>query len=79
MATDIDYSDNGNLDDVAIENVDMFRLEYMAGNCILDPDLASMRSMSLSVRIEMQRERNLQRSIDRERSYLNGFLEKVLD
>ncbi len=34
MADRIDYSDDGNLDDVAIENVDMFRLEYMAGNCI---------------------------------------------
>ena len=30
----IDYDDNGNLDDVAIENVRMFRLEYMEDNRI---------------------------------------------
>jgi hypothetical protein len=30
----IDYDDAGNLDDVAIENVRMFRLEYMDDNRI---------------------------------------------
>jgi hypothetical protein len=34
MTDRIDYDDAGNLDDVAIENVWMFRLEYMDDNRI---------------------------------------------
>lgn len=34
MSDRIDLNHKGNLDDVVIENVDMFRLEYMAGNSI---------------------------------------------
>jgi hypothetical protein len=34
MTDRIDYDDAGNLDDVAIENVLMFRLEYMDDNRI---------------------------------------------
>lgn len=34
MADRIDYDSKGNLDDVVIENVDMFRLEYMSDNCV---------------------------------------------
>lgn len=34
MIDRIDYDDAGNLDDVAIENVLMFRLEYMDDNRI---------------------------------------------
>ncbi len=35
MTDRIDYDDAGNLDDVVIENVRMFRLEYMDENRIL--------------------------------------------
>ena len=34
MSDRIDYDDNGNLDDVVIKDVSMFRLEYMAHNKI---------------------------------------------
>lgn len=40
----------------------------------LDPDLASYRSMSLSFRMEMQRDRNLQYRIENRR----GWLERTL-
>lgn len=45
----------------------------------LDPDLASMRSISLSVKIEMQRERNFKREIARTKSYYEKVIAGVFD
>lgn len=44
---------------------------------VLDPDLASMRSLSPSAAYAIQRKRSYQRITDRERKYLNWQLEDV--
>lgn len=49
------------------------------GVAVLDPDLASMKSLSLSVRISMQKDRNFEREISRERSYLEKVIAGVFD
>lgn len=41
---------------------------------VLDPDLASMQSMSLSVRMEMQKDRTARMLIDRERTWLERLI-----
>lgn len=45
----------------------------------LDPDLASMKSMSLSVRIEMQKDRLLARHVEREKTRLEKIIAGVFD
>lgn len=53
-------------------------LERMRKNIVvtrLDPDLASMQSMSLSARMAIQKERRLQETIDSERSWLERMIE----
>lgn len=45
----------------------------------LDPDLAVRKSMSLSVRIGIQKERNFQREIENERTYYDRVLSGFFD
>lgn len=45
----------------------------------LDPDLASMKSMSLGVRLEIQKDRLLDREVDRERSRLENIIAGIFD
>ena len=45
----------------------------------LDPDLASMRSLSLSVRMQMQRDRNFERIMADERAHYEGALSGLFD
>lgn len=45
----------------------------------LDPDLVSMRSMSLSARMTIQKQRNFDRHEMRERSYLEGVIAGIFD
>lgn len=43
----------------------------------LDPDIASMRSLSLTGAIQMQRARNIKREIESQRSYFEREIEKL--
>lgn len=45
----------------------------------LDPDLASMRSMSLSVKVGIQQERNYHRALENEKTYLEKALTGLFD
>lgn len=45
----------------------------------LDPDLASMHSMSLSARISIQRDRNVGRAMDRHKRWLSRALTGAFD
>lgn len=45
---------------------------------MLDPDLASMRSFSLSARMRIQQDRNYERMLEQERSWIERRLDDLL-
>ena len=52
---------------------------WFRGPTRLDPDLAACRSMSLSVRIQMQAARDFERSQKDTKSYLDGVIAGIWD